>query len=71
MAQASDLDHDTRPVHFAHLVAPDGGVSPLCAARPRRLHLRRATWTNRPPAVTCSRCIKRLGVGGLARRAAS
>jgi hypothetical protein len=49
-----------KPVHMAAKVAPDGRVSPLCAARPRAIDLRRATWTLRPEAVTCPRCLAAL-----------
>lgn len=44
-------------VHMAELVAPDGSVSALCFAKPRAIDLRKATWTNRPYAVTCKKCI--------------
>jgi len=46
-----------RIVHRAHLVNSNGGVSPLCAKKPRVLDLRRATWTNRDGSVTCPRCL--------------
>jgi hypothetical protein len=48
----------TKPVHRAKLIRDDGGVSPLCAPRPRVIDLTRATWTNRDDAVTCARCLK-------------
>lgn len=56
----NDPYHDVKPVHFAHLISPTGSVSPLCAATPRRLDLKRATWTNRREAVTCQRCLAKL-----------
>ena len=43
-------------IHRGVLVNPDGGVSPLCAAKPRAIDLKRATWTHRDAAVTCKRC---------------
>jgi hypothetical protein len=49
-----------RPVHMAAKVRSDGGVSPLCAVRPRSIDVRRATWTLQPDAVTCPRCLARL-----------
>ena len=48
-----------RPIHMGKLVSPEGHVSPLCAKVPRPIDLEKATWTNRPEAVTCPRC-KRL-----------
>lgn len=45
-------------IHRAKLIRQDGGVSPLCAVRPRVIDLRRATWTNRDQAVTCKKCLK-------------
>lgn len=58
-----DPYHDRKPIHFAHAIRADGAVSPLCATTPRALNLARSSWTNRPEAVTCSRCIKRLVAG--------
>ena len=49
-----------KPVHMAKMVNKAGGVSPLCASRPRAIDLKRATWTNRAEAVTCERCLKAL-----------
>jgi hypothetical protein len=49
---------DNKPYHMAHLFSSGGDVSPLCAAKPRRLNLRRETWTIRWEAVTCPRCLK-------------
>ncbi len=46
-----------KPVHKAHLVNDKGGVSPVCAERPRAIDLKRATWTNRWEAVTCKKCL--------------
>jgi len=43
-------------VHLAKLVSPEGDVSPLCAKTPRKLNLKKETWTNRPEAVTCLKC---------------
>lgn len=44
--------------HMAKLVNPKGGVSPLCARKPRALSLKTSCWTNRPEAVTCLKCLK-------------
>lgn len=50
-------------VHLAGRISPTGDVSPRCAVRPRPIDLRRATWTNRPVAVTCRRCLAVLAQG--------
>jgi hypothetical protein len=47
-------------VHRAKHIRQDGAVSPLCAATPRVLNLRIASWTMRDDAVTCSKCKKLL-----------
>jgi hypothetical protein len=47
----------SKPYHMAKLFREDGGVSPLCAKRPRKIDLMRATWTFRWDAVTCPRCL--------------
>lgn len=44
-------------VHKAKLLNNLGGVSPVCADRPRAINLKRATWTNRWEAVTCKKCL--------------
>ena len=49
-----------KPVHMAKMVNDKGDVSPLCAARPRRINLKVATWTNRAEAVTCKKCLTAL-----------
>lgn len=46
--------------HMASLINRDGGISPLCAAKPRVIDLKKASWTNRRERVTCPRCKKRL-----------
>jgi hypothetical protein len=51
---------DTRPrvYHMANLVSLRGKVSPLCAAKPRVLNLKRhQLWTIRWEAVNCPRCL--------------
>ncbi len=58
-----DPYHDIRPYHKAHLVSAKGDVSPLCAARPRKIDLRRELWTLRDEAVTCKRCLAALAAG--------
>jgi hypothetical protein len=55
-----DPYHDHKPYHFADKIRSDGAVSPLCAARPRALNLRRERWTLLKSAVTCKRCIEAL-----------
>jgi hypothetical protein len=54
-----DPYRDRKPYHMAALVNPEGGVSSLCAARPRALNLKRETWTIRWEAVTCKKCLAR------------
>ena len=48
---------DERVYHKAHLTDGKGGVSPLCAKRPRILHLGEELWTNRWEAITCPKCL--------------
>ncbi len=47
----------TKKIHMGDKVNPAGGVSALCFVKPMPIDLRRATWTNRPEAVTCKACI--------------
>jgi hypothetical protein len=54
------MDPLARPVHFAALIRKDGAVSPVCAARPRKINLKVASWTNRQEAITCPRCLTRV-----------
>ncbi len=44
--------------HMASKVAQHGGVSALCFVKPRSIDLGRASWTNRPEAVTCIKCLR-------------
>lgn len=55
-----DGSPNPKPYHMARLVDEQGNVSPLCASTPRKLDLRRETWTNRPEAVTCKNCLEAL-----------
>lgn len=55
-----DPYHDIKVYHMAGLISSRGGVSPLCATRPRKIDLRRALWTLRPEAVTCPKCLTAL-----------
>lgn len=48
-----------KPIHWAKLRG-DGAVSPLCARVPRRLDLRRSSWTICDELVTCPRCLIRM-----------
>ncbi len=54
---AEDPYRDRKPYHMFNLVSPNGSVSPLCAASPRPLNLRRELWTFEWAAVTCPRCL--------------
>jgi hypothetical protein len=51
--------------HIFGLVNNKGGVSPLCADRPKALDLSRATWTFEWAAVTCPKCLARKPEGAL------
>jgi len=46
-----------KPIHRAHLTAPDGRASAKCFVRPRAIDLSRATWTIRDEDVTCKKCL--------------
>lgn len=52
-----------RKVHLASFVSMAGVVSPFCARVPRPIDvssMSKETWTNRPEAVTCRGCLRRL-----------
>ena len=53
----SDPYHDVKKVHMGHLVSDKGDVSPLCAKRPRKINLKRETWTLVKKFVTCRECL--------------
>lgn len=46
-----------KKTHYANKLREDGTVSAICFSTPRAIDLRRATWTNRSGAVTCSKCL--------------
>lgn len=46
-----------KTVHMAGKTRGDGAVSARCFAKPRPIDLKVATWTFRPEAVTCPKCI--------------
>ena len=56
----NDLYNDCKIYHKAHLIAPDGSVSPLCAEKPRKINLKKELWTLEDSAVTCKKCLKEL-----------
>lgn len=60
MKKQSDPYKDNRIYHKAKLISPDGGISPLCAEKPRRLDLRKELWTITDNAVTCRKCLKKI-----------
>lgn len=43
-------------IHRGTMVDPDGNVSALCFRTPHAIDLRKASWTTRDEAVTCSKC---------------
>ncbi len=49
--------HDRKVYHMFAMVNQRGGVSPLCAEKPRKLNLKRELWTFRWEAVTCKNCL--------------
>ncbi len=59
-----------KPIHRAAKIAQDGSVSPLCAKRPQRIDLAKASWTLSDKRTTCPRCLKAIrGAEGAARLA--
>ena len=56
-AMSMDPYHDKKIYHLAKLISSIGNVSPLCAKKPRKLRMPKETWTNRPEAVTCKKCL--------------
>jgi len=53
----NDPYHDHKIYHLAKMISSEGDVSPLCAKTPKKLNLSKETWTNRPEAVNCKRCL--------------
>lgn len=49
-----------RIYHKARFIRGDGAISALCFKTQRPINLRLASWTNRPEAVTCYRCKKKM-----------
>lgn len=49
----------TKVIHFARYISPDGDISPWCAKTPRKINLRKESWTNRKEASNCDLCIAR------------
>ena len=49
-----------RIYHMAGKIRGDGAVSAICYTKPMAINLRLASWTNRPEAVTCPRCKKKM-----------
>ncbi len=58
MSWNRDLLHKAK--HFA--TDGSGNVSALCFVRPRRIDMKKASWTTTDAAVTCPRCRKILGL---------
>ncbi len=55
-----DPYNDKKVCHKAKLNCEGGSVSPLCAEKPRKINLKRATWTINDRFVTCKKCLKKL-----------
>jgi hypothetical protein len=51
--------HDLKPIHLAAKIRADGRVSAACFTKPRAICLGLASWTLRPEAVTCKKCLAR------------
>ncbi len=45
-----------RITHKAKLVSNKGGISPLCAEKPRKINLSKESWTLADYLVTCEKC---------------
>jgi hypothetical protein len=52
-------------IHKAAKVNPKGDVSPLCAKVPRKINLKRESWTFIPRLVTCEKCLAAMKVEGV------
>lgn len=50
-------------IHMAKLIDDRGGVSAVCYATSHPIDLKTASWTLRPDAVTCSRCLAAIREG--------
>jgi hypothetical protein len=46
-----------RVVHLGRFITVNGGVSAYCFRTPHSIDLRKGTWTNRPEAATCKKCL--------------
>lgn len=60
MPESFDPYGDKRVYHFAYKMNQNGGVWPLCSARPREVKLGRECWTFVPQNVTCKKCLKKM-----------
>jgi hypothetical protein len=52
----AELGYEEKIRHRAKLISKNGGVSPLCAKRPKKINLAKESWTIRDEAVTCPKC---------------
>ena len=50
----------TKVYHMANKIQAGGAVSALCFKKPQAINLMRSSWTIRPEAVTCPKCLKLL-----------
>ncbi len=50
-----------RIVHKAKLISPEGDVSPVCAGNPRKVNMKKESWTTDSKAVTCKKCLAKAG----------
>ncbi len=62
---SDDPYHDRKKYHMAKLFSDNGDVSPVCAERPRKINLKRETWTFRWEAVTCKKCLAKRPPGAV------
>ena len=56
--------------HMAAKISKHGDVSPLCATTPRAINLKVASWTIRPGAVTCRKCLRIMKEAGAKEQSA-
>jgi hypothetical protein len=54
----SRSEPDRKKYHMADGFNDRGGVSALCFGSPRAINLKVASWTIRPEAVTCKKCLQ-------------
>ena len=59
----AELGYEEKIRHRAKLISTKGDVSPLCASFPKKINLKKESWTNRDEAVTCPKCLALMKAG--------